>query len=293
MIDKLVVIGVGLIGGSLASALRKAGWVREIVGVGRGLANLEAALELGVIDSYSQDAARAVADADMVVIGATLGSTAEILETIAPALGAATVVTDVGSTKADVIVAARATLGVHFPRFVPGHPIAGTEMSGAAAAFAELYVDHRIILTPLVDTDANALARVQAMWEATGAQVSRMAVEDHDRVLAATSHLPHMLAFTLVDMLATASDADNIFAFAAGGFRDFTRIASSSPEMWRDIALTNREALLTMCENFSVRLDHLMQALRDGDGATLERSFQRAKEARSRCLVPEANARRQ
>ena len=293
MIDKLVVIGVGLIGGSLACALRKAGWVREIVGVGRGLANLEAALELGVIDSYSQDAARAVADADMVVIGATLGSTAEILKTIAPALGVATVVTDVGSTKADVIVAARATLGVHFPRFVPGHPIAGTEMSGAAAAFAELYVDHRIILTPLVDTDANALARVQAMWEATGAQVSRMAVEDHDRVLAATSHLPHMLAFTLVDMLATASDADNIFAFAAGGFRDFTRIASSSPEMWRDIALSNREALLTMCENFSVRLDHLMQALRDGDGATLERSFQRAKEARSRCLVPEANARRQ
>ena len=293
MIDKLVVIGVGLIGGSLACALRKARWVREIVGVGRGLANLEAALELGVIDSYSQDAARAVADADMVVIGATLGSTAEILETIAPALGAATVVTDVGSTKADVIVAARATLGVHFPRFVPGHPIAGTEMSGAAAAFAELYVDHRVILTPLVDTDANALARVQAMWEATGAQVSRMAVEDHDRVLAATSHLPHMLAFTLVDMLATASDADDIFAFAAGGFRDFTRIASSSPEMWRDIALTNREALLTMCENFSVRLDHLMQALRDGDGATLERSFQRAKEARDRCLVPEANARRQ
>ena len=293
MIDKLVVIGVGLIGGSLACALRKAGWVREIVGVGRGLANLEAALELGVIDSYSQDAARAVADADTVVIGATLGSTAEILETIAPALGVATVVTDVGSTKADVIVAARATLGVHFPRFVPGHPIAGTEMSGAAAAFAELYVDHRIILTPLVDTDANALARVQAMWEATGAQVSRMAVEDHDRVLAATSHLPHMLAFTLVDMLATASDADDIFAFAAGGFRDFTRIASSSPEMWRDIALTNREALLTMCENFSVRLDHLMQALRDGDGATLERSFQRAKEARDRCLVPEANARRQ
>ena len=293
MIDKLVVIGVGLIGGSLACALRKARWVREIVGVGRGLANLEAALELGVIDSYSQDAARAVADADMVVIGATLGSTAEILETIAPVLGVATVVTDVGSTKADVIVAARATLGVHFPRFVPGHPIAGTEMSGAAAAFAELYVDHHIILTPLVDTDADALARVQAMWEATGAQVSRMAVEDHDRVLAATSHLPHMLAFTLVDMLATASDADDIFAFAAGGFRDFTRIASSSPEMWRDIALTNREALLTMCENFSVRLDHLMQALRDGDGATLERSFQRAKEARDRCLVPEANARRQ
>ncbi len=293
MISKLVVIGVGLIGGSLACALRKAGKVERVVGVGRGIANLEQAVALGVIDSYSQDAAQAVADADMVVIGATLGSTADILARIAPALGPHAIVTDVGSTKASVVAAARAALGAQFSRFVPGHPIAGTEHSGAQAAFAELYVGHRVILTPEADTDAQALATVQSMWQATGARVTQMSVTDHDRVLAATSHLPHMLAFTLVDLLAEASDADDIFAFAAGGFRDFTRIASSNPEMWRDIALANRDALLTICGAYAARLERLMQALRDGDGATLELSFKRAKQARDRCVVPQANVRRQ
>ncbi|MBK6658696.1 MAG: prephenate dehydrogenase/arogenate dehydrogenase family protein [Proteobacteria bacterium] len=293
MISKLVVIGVGLIGGSLACALRKAGKVERVIGVGRGIANLEQAVALGVIDSYSQDAAQAVADADMVVIGATLGSTADILARIAPALGPHAIVTDVGSTKASVVAAARAALGAQFSRFVPGHPIAGTEHSGAQAAFAELYVGHRVILTPEADTDAQALATVQSMWQATGARVTQMSVTDHDRVLAATSHLPHMLAFTLVDLLAEASDADDIFAFAAGGFRDFTRIASSNPEMWRDIALANRDALLTICGAYAARLERLMQALRDGDGATLELSFKRAKQARDRCVVPQANVRRQ
>jgi len=293
MISKLVVIGVGLIGGSLACALRKAGKVERVVGVGRGIANLEQAVALGVIDSYSQDAAQAVADADMVVIGATLGSTADILARIAPALGPHAIVTDVGSTKASVVAAARAALGAQFSRFVPGHPIAGTEHSGAQAAFAELYVGHRVILTPEADTDAQALTTVQSMWQATGARVTQMSVTDHDRVLAATSHLPHMLAFTLVDLLAEASDADDIFAFAAGGFRDFTRIASSNPEMWRDIALANRDALLTICGAYAARLERLMQALRDGDGATLELSFKRAKQARDRCVVPQANVRRQ
>ncbi|MCC6708090.1 MAG: prephenate dehydrogenase/arogenate dehydrogenase family protein [Gammaproteobacteria bacterium] len=293
MISKLVVIGVGLIGGSLACALRKAGKVETVVGVGRGIANLEQAVELGVIDSYSQDAAQAVVDADMVVIGATLGSTADILARIAPALGPGTVVTDVGSTKASVVASARAALGEKFARFVPGHPIAGTEHSGAQAAFAELYVGHRVILTPVAETDTDALICVRAMWETAGARVAQMSVADHDRVLAATSHLPHMLAFTLVDMLAAASDADDIFAFAAGGFRDFTRIASSNPEMWRDIALANRDALLEICGAYNARLERLMQALRDGDGATLELSFKRAKEARDRCVVPQANVRRQ
>jgi len=293
LLSKLVVIGVGLIGGSLACALRKAGQVGEVVGVGRGIANLEQAVALGVIDSYTQDAAQAVVGADVVVIGATLGSTAGILASIAPALDRDTIVTDVGSTKASVVAAARSALGDRFARFVPGHPIAGTEHSGAQAAFAELYVGHRVILTPLADTDADALARIDAMWACAGARVTHMPVADHDRVLAATSHLPHMLAFTLVDMLAEASDADDIFAFAAGGFRDFTRIASSNPEMWRDIALANRDALLEICGAYSARLERLMQALREGDGATLELSFQRAKEARDRCVVPEANARRQ
>ncbi len=293
MISKLVVIGVGLIGGSLACALRKAGQVGEVVGVGRGLANLEQAVALGVIDSFSQDAAQAVVDADMVVIGATLGSTAVILADIAPVLKATSIVTDVGSTKASVVAAARAALGPAISRFVPGHPLAGPEHSGAQAAFAELYVGHRVILTPIAETDNEALARVHAMWECAGARVTHMAVEDHDRVLAATSHLPHMLAFTLVDMLAAANDADDIFAFAAGGFRDFTRIASSNPEMWRDIALANRDALLEICGAYSARLERLMQALREGDGAMLEQSFKRAKQARDRCVVPEANARRQ
>lgn len=290
MIAKLVVIGVGLIGGSLACALRKAGVVDEVVGVGRGLPNLKLAVELGVIDRFSQDATCEVATADIVVIGATLGATASILETIAPALGPQTVVTDVGSTKASVVTAARAALGNSFTRFVPGHPIAGTEHSGAQAAFAELYLDHRVILTPVGETDAQALARVHAMWEATGARVTHMSVTDHDRVLAATSHLPHMLAYTLVDMLAAADDADDIFALAAGGFRDFTRIASSNPQMWRDIALANRDALLEICAAYGERLEHLMQALRVGDAQALELTFTRAKEARDRCLVPEANA---
>ena len=293
MIGKLVVIGVGLIGGSLACALRKAAVVGEVVGVGRGQVNLEQAVKLGVIDRYSHDAAHEVAAADIVVIGATLGSTAGIFETIAPALEAHTVVTDVGSTKASVVAAARATLGDNFSRFVPAHPIAGTEHSGAQAAFAELYVGHRVILTPVEETDAQALARVHAMWEAAGAIVTRMSVADHDRVLAATSHLPHMLAFTLVEMLAAADDADDIFAFAAGGFRDFTRIASSNPEMWRDIALANRDALLDICTAYGERLERLIQALRARDGRSLELSFKRAKEARDRCVVAEANARRQ
>ena len=290
MIAKLVVIGVGLIGGSLACALRKAGRVGSVIGVGRGVANLEQAVALGVIDSYSQDGAQAVADADLVVIGATLGSSAAILETIAPALQPATIVTDVGSTKASVVAAARLALGDKFARFVPGHPIAGTEHSGAQAAFAELYVGHRVILTPVAETDLDALARVHAMWEWVGARVTQMSVTDHDRVLAATSHLPHILAFTLVDMLAAVDDADDILAFAAGGFRDFTRIASSDPEMWRDIALANRDALLAICGSYNARLEGLMQALRDGNGATLEQSFKRAKEARDRCVVAEANA---
>ena len=293
MIAKLVVIGVGLIGGSLACALRKAGRVGAVIGVGRSIANLKQAVALGVIDSYSQDGAQAVADADMVVIGATLGSSAAILETIAPALQPATIVTDVGSTKASVVAAARLALGDKFARFVPGHPIAGTEHSGAQAAFADLYVGHRVILTPVAETDLDALARVRAMWECVGARVTQMSVADHDRVLAATSHLPHMLAFTLVDMLAAADDADDIFAFAAGGFRDFTRIASSNPEMWRDIALANRDALLAICGSYKARLERLMQALREGDGATLEQSFKRAKEARDRCVVADANAPRQ
>lgn len=291
MIARLAVIGVGLIGGSLARALRQAGEVGEIVGAGRGVPNLEQAVALGIIDRYTTDARAAVDGADMVLIGATLGATPAILDAIAPALGSATVITDVGSTKASVVAAARTALGAHFSRFVPGHPIAGTEHSGAAASFAELFAGHKVILTPVAETAPAALAQVRAMWELAGAQVVEMAVERHDEVLAATSHLPHLLAFNLVETLATRGDADSIFEFAAGGFRDFTRIASSNPEMWRDIALANAPALREVCQQYLARFERLLRALDSGDGATLEASFRRAKAARDRCVVPESNER--
>jgi prephenate dehydrogenase len=292
MIERLAIVGVGLIGGSLALALRRAGIVREVVGCGRGVANLELARARGIIDSYTTDPAAAVAGADMVVIGATLAASAAVFAAIAPALEAGAVITDVGSTKASVVAAGRAALGAGFSAFVPGHPIAGTEHSGAGAAFAELYDHHKVILTPLPETDRQALARVRAMWDATGATVVEMSVEMHDAVLAATSHLPHLLAYALVDLLAGRADADDVFAYAAGGFRDFTRIASSSPRMWTEIVLANKAALLDVSRAYAERLTALIAALERDDGATLEAVFTRAKSARDACSVPEANVRR-
>ncbi len=289
MIQRLAVIGVGLIGGSLALALREAGAVGEVVGAGRGRANLELARKRGIVDRYTTDAAAAVDGADMVVIGVSLGATADVLARVRPALAAAAVVTDVGSTKASVVASAREVLGAGCARFVPGHPIAGTENSGAGAAFAALYRDHRVILTPLPETAADALARVRAMWEAAGARVVDMDVAAHDRALAATSHLPHLLAYNLVEALAARDDAGDIFDFAAGGFRDFTRIASSNPRMWAEIALANREQLLLACRDYAARFEQLVAALERGDGAALEAAFERAKNARDACVLPQSN----
>lgn len=291
LIRRLAVIGVGLIGGSLALALRRAGAVGEIVGAGRGAANLELAHARGIVDRHTTDLAAAVAEADMVVIGAALGATADVLRTIAPALPPTAIVTDVGSTKASVVAAARAALGADFARFVPGHPIAGTEQSGAAAAFADLYVRHKVILTPVAETAPAALARVRAMWQAAGADVVEMAVHDHDRALAATSHLPHLLAYALVELLAARPDAAEIFGFAAGGFRDFTRIASSNPRMWTEISLANKAALLDVARAYAARFEELIAALEHEDAALLEAAFGRAKAARDACLLPESNAR--
>ena len=285
MIERLVIIGVGLIGGSLAHALREAQAVGEIVGLGRSRVNLDRALELGIIDEIADDPARAVVGADLVVIGATLGATGALLEALSQALGADTVLTDVGSTKSSVIVLARKILGERFENFVPGHPIAGTEHSGADASSAGLFRDHKVILTPLSQTRAAAVQAVTRMWEKTGATVVNMDVADHDRVLAATSHLPHLLAYALVDTLASSTDADEIFSYAAGGFHDFTRIASSNPEMWRDIALANREALLRICDLFAQRFDALKLAIEAGDAEALEQIFTSAKAARDRSVV--------
>ncbi len=282
MIQRLTVIGVGLIGGSLARALRRAGVVGEVVGCGRSRDNLQRARELGVIDRYYQDPAQAVTDADLVFIAVPLGAMATTFAAIRDHLAPGAILTDGGSVKGSVVADARQVFGHLPPRFVPGHPIAGTEQSGVDASFAELYRNRRVILTPLPDTDPAATAQVQAMWEACGAEVTQMAVDHHDEVLAATSHLPHLLAYGLVDSLARLRENDEIFRYAAGGFRDFTRIASSHPIMWRDICLANRQALGQMLARFQRELAELAADVEGGDGEALLEVFERAKAARDR-----------
>ncbi len=280
MINRLTIVGVGLIGGSLARALKAAGACREVVGYGRCPESLSKALALGVIDRAETDIAAALAGADVVVLGVPVGAMIPVLEQIKPYLEPQTILTDVGSTKGSVVTAAERVFGVLPPRFIPGHPIAGTEKSGVEASFAELYRQRRVILTPVATSDGEALETVRWMWRQAGAEVIDMPVAHHDEVLAATSHLPHMLAFTLVDTLAGLEDHDDIFRFAAGGFRDFTRIASSNPQMWHDICLNNRNALLKMLQRFSDELQILAKAIEHGDSEEILSTFERAKAAR-------------
>jgi prephenate dehydrogenase len=283
-IPRLAVIGVGLIGGSLSLALKAAGAVGEVVGIGRGRANLEKALELGVIDRIADHAADGCREADVVFLATPVLALAEVAASIVPCLRPGTVLTDGGSVKGAVVDAIEPLLpeGIHF---VPGHPIAGTEKSGAEAAFATLYQGRRCILTPTGRTDAAALALVQRMWETVGSAVVQMEVVKHDRILAAISHLPHMVAYSLVNAVGSYDRyEENILAYSAGGFRDFTRIASSDPSMWRDIALTNREALLEMMELFERFLAELKEDVRSGDGSRLFEFFQRSKESRDAIL---------
>ncbi len=281
-IGRLAVIGVGLIGGSLARALRAAGAVGEIVGCGRGRANLEEAVALGVIDRYTHDIGEAVADADMVFLAVPLGAMRDAFAALRQTLPAGALVSDGGSAKGSVVADCRAAAPELLSRFVPGHPIAGTERNGVTASFAELYQGRRVILTPLPENDAAAVARVRAMWEACGAEVGEMPVKHHDEVLAATSHLPHMLAFGLVDMLSRLKENDEIFRYAAGGFRDFTRIASSNPVMWRDICIANREALGPMLAGFAEEMNELAARIEAADADALLGIFERAKAARDR-----------
>ena len=281
-IGRLAVIGVGLIGGSLARALRKAGRVGEIVGCGRGKANLDEAVKLGVIDRYSHDVSEAVRDADMVFLAVPLGAMRGTFDAMRATLPRHALVTDGGSAKGSVVTDCREAAPELLQRFVPGHPIAGTENNGVAASFAELYLNRRVILTPLPENDPAAVARVRGLWETCGAEVTEMSVEHHDEVLAATSHLPHMLAFGLVDMLARMKENDEIFRYAAGGFRDFTRIASSNPVMWRDICIANREALSPMLAAFAEEMTALADSIADADSDELLSIFERAKAARDR-----------
>ncbi|NBC13823.1 MAG: prephenate dehydrogenase/arogenate dehydrogenase family protein [Gammaproteobacteria bacterium] len=280
MIERLALIGVGLIGGSLARALRGAGAVGEIIGCGRSAENLELAFDLGVIDGCTRDPAVAVEEADMVFLAVPLGAVRSVFERIQGRLREDAVITDGGSVKGSIVADAAAVFGEVPARLVPGHPIAGTEHSGVAASFPELYHNRRVILTPLPQTDVVALERVRTMWQAAGAVVTEMDVAHHDHVLAATSHLPHMLAFGLVDLLARQQDNDEIFRYAAGGFRDFTRIASSNPVMWRDICIANADALSGMLARFGEEMTDLAETIRRRDGDHLLDIFSRAKTAR-------------
>jgi prephenate dehydrogenase len=282
-IATLAVIGVGLIGGSFALALKASGRVGSVVGVGRGRANLDAALARGVVDravTRDQDWTREIADADLVLIATPVAQYPAVFAALAGKLRAKTILTDAGSTKGNVVAAARAHLGRAMGRFVPGHPIAGTEHAGAAAAFATLFRERNVVLTPLPETDRAAVATVAEMWTACGAHVQELDPAAHDKIFAAVSHLPHLLAFALVDLLAARPDADDVFRYAASGFRDFTRIAASSPEMWRDISLANREALRIEIEAYRTQLDTIAAMVAEGDGAALEAVFARAAVAR-------------
>ena len=283
-IGKLVVVGVGLIGGSFALALKEAGAVGRVVGVGRGGRNIRRAFDLKIIDAAGAFDRATLADADLALLAVPVGQMRAVMRAIAPLLGARTVVTDAGSTKEDVVALARRELKGALSRFVPGHPIAGIEKSGADAAFAGLYRRRRVVLTPLKGTEPGALALVRSAWQSCGASVSELQPKEHDQVLAAVSHLPHVLAYALVDQVARARNAKQLFSFAAGGFRDFTRIAGSHPEMWRDICLANRKALLVELKRYGVELERVKKMLARGDGKALEALFSGARGARERWL---------
>jgi prephenate dehydrogenase len=281
---KLAVFGVGLIGGSFAAALKQAGGVAHVAGVGRSRANLERALELGIIDEIAADARTAVRGADFVLLAVPVQQTGAVLAQIEPHLEPDCVVTDGGSTKCDVVDAARRCLGGKLAQFVPAHPIAGAERSGVEAAVPSLFQDRLVVLTPVPETAPQARERVAAAWRQCGARLVQMDPARHDRVFAAVSHLPHALAFALVHMIAERPDADELFSFAGAGFRDFTRIAGSSPEMWRDICVANRDALLAEVEAFQSELAALAHSIRSGDTMDVERRFEAARNARGRWL---------
>ncbi len=282
---KLVIFGVGLIGGSVALALKKAGeldnTVAHIVGVGRSEKSMNEALELNVIDALETNIHEACSDADLILIAAPVAQTANILQNIKPHLNAKTIITDAGSTKGDVLATAREILGDQFSQFVGGHPIAGAEKSGVSAAKADLFVGKNVVLTPTTETNIHAVAGVAELWEKCGANVSEMSAETHDSIFAAVSHLPHLLAFALVNEIANRPNAAQLFSFAASGFRDFTRIAGSSPEMWRDISLANKTALIQEVTAYQAQLAQLKILLENGDAAGLQALFERASQARN------------
>jgi prephenate dehydrogenase len=280
--NKVVIFGVGLIGGSFALALRKANAVGEVVGFGRSITTLEQARQLGIIDRIGEDLASELGNADLVLLATPVGQMSDLMARIAPHLGVHTRVTDGGSTKGDVVAAAYGNLGDKVTQFVPAHPIAGAELSGAAAAKADLYVGKKVVLTPIQENSIESINYVKSAWQACGAVVSELTAQQHDEVFAAVSHLPHLLSFALVHDLAQRENRDQLLSFAASGFRDFTRIAASSPEMWRDICMANRGALMDELGSYMQELETIHKALADSDADKLQEIFSLAREVRGK-----------
>jgi len=281
---RMAVIGVGLIGGSLARILRQQGEVGEIVGIGRTEPNLQRAVELGVIDRYCQDPCQGVQGADLVFLATPVCAIASVLEKIAPYLAPGCVVTDGGSVKESVVAACEPLMPVG-TSFVGGHPIAGTEKSGVDASFATLFAGKRCIITPTGKTDQLALQKVLRMWKLAGSDVVQMDAHKHDRIVAAISHLPHMVAYSLVNAVDGYDRFDeSILKYSAGGFRDFTRIASSDPAMWRDIALMNGPGIMEMMDFFSDYFGQLRTLVENADGAGLQKFFAESKRSRDAIL---------
>jgi prephenate dehydrogenase len=283
--SKVAVIGVGLIGCSLAMVLKEKGLADTITGIGRTLENLETARRLGAVDAITQDVAEGVRGADLVVVAVPVLKVSEVIKKAAAQLAPGSIITDVGSVKEAIIREVEPNLpdGV---RFVPGHPIAGTEHSGASAAFSGLFRDHVCILTPTEKTDQQALETVRALWEEAGSRVISMNPRTHDRILSAVSHLPHMIAYTLVNTVADAGAKDNeTLGFSAGGFKDFTRIASSSPEMWTDICAANAGPIVEMIDEFQRRLEALKKLIKANDLDGLKEEFERAKKLRDSLAI--------
>ncbi len=279
-IGKLVVVGVGLVGGSVAAALKREGVVDRVLGVGRSRANIERALALGVIDEAAHDLGAAVSDADVVLLAVPVGQIAAVLKLLRGTLDRDAVLTDVGSTKRDFAALVSSELGGLLENVVPAHPIAGAERTGVEAAAADLFTGKRVVLTPLAQTSDQSIARIEAMWRVCGAEVIRMSAEHHDSVFSAVSHLPHVLSYALVEMIASRDNGEELFSFAASGFRDFTRIAGSSPEMWRDICAANRDQLVTDIEAFQRALSAIAVHIRAGEFDSVEAIFAAAAHAR-------------
>jgi prephenate dehydrogenase len=287
MINRLALIGLGLIGGSLSLALKERGLVGEVVGYSRQLQTRLRARELGLIDRPVDSAAEAVRGADVVFIATPVQAMASVFAEIAPELDPDALITDGGSVKGNVVAAAKLSLSpAQWGQFVPGHPIAGTERSGPDAAFATLFVDHRVILTPISENAPEMVTRAVDLWQSVGAIVEQMDVQHHDHVLAATSHLPHLAAFGLVSALSRLEERYEVFRYAAGGFRDFSRIASSDPQMWRDICVANRDELLPMLDHYLVELHRLRQLIEASDSAGVEKLFADAKAVRDALYRP-------